>query len=397
MFQSRKVRLKPNKLQQEFFKKNFGAKRFVWNWGLDIYNKWWEENKEKEKKDRTKRPSTFDLTNRLNLLKNTQEEYAWLKETDSRLISFTLEALDKAFKKFFSGKARYPKFKSKKDSRQSYSTKTPSYPRLKDPSHILLPKIKSVKFYGRGYLPDVDFKQATISTDGDHYYCSVLMDIPAKRMPLATALIGIDLGIKTAITCSNGKTYSLKRNIRLERRLKRAQRILSRRRKGSLRRLKALKRVRILHRRISNQRKDFIHKTTSSLVSENQVIRMEDLNTKGMLKNHRLACSIASSSFGEIKRQLQYKCEWYGRTFEVVDRWYPSSQLCSNCGSRNKEMKNLNKRTFVCHACGHTLDRDLNAAINISKYSTRGERGTCDQGDLSSTKEGKALPACSKS
>lgn len=119
MLQSRKVRLKPNKLQQEFFNRNFGAKRFVWNWGLDIYNKWWEENKEKEKKDRIKRPSSFDLTNRLNRLKNSQEEYAWLKEIDSRLISFTLDALDNAFKKFFSRKARYPKFKSKKDSRQS--------------------------------------------------------------------------------------------------------------------------------------------------------------------------------------------------------------------------------------------------------------------------------------
>lgn len=312
----------------------------------------------------------------------------WLKEVDSRLVLFALDALDESFKKFFSGKAHYPKFKSKKDSRQSYSTGGNTLPKLKDPNHILLPKIKSVKFYGRGYLPEVDFKRATVSTDGDYYYCSVLVDILARRMPSATSLIGIDLGIKTTVTCSNGKTYILKMDNKLERRLKRAQRILSRRRKGSIRRLKAQKRVRILHRRISNQRKYFIHKTTSSLVSENQVIRMEDLNTKGMLKNHRLARSIASSSFGEIKRQLQYKCEWYGRTFEVVDRWYPSSQLCSNCGSRNKEMKNLNKRTFVCHACGHTLDRDLNAAINISKYSTRGERGIYDQGDLSSTKEG---------
>lgn len=312
----------------------------------------------------------------------------WLKEVDSRLVLFVLDALDESFKKFFSGKARYPKLKSKKDSRQSYSTGGNTLPKLKDPNHILLPKIKSVKFYDRRYLPEVDFKRATISTDGDHYYCSVLMDIPVKRIPSATSLIGIDLGIKTTVTCSNGKTYILKRGIRLERRLKRAQRVLSRRRKGSLRRLKAQKRVRILHRRISNQRKDFIHKTTSSFVSENQVIRMEDLNTKGMLKNHRLARSITFSSFGEIKRQLQYKCEWYGRTFEIVDRWYPSSQLCSSCGSRNKEMKNLNKRTFVCHACGHILDRDLNAAINISKYSTRGERGTYDQGDLSSTKEG---------
>lgn len=397
MLQSRKVKLKLNKLQQEFFKKNFGAKRFVWNWGLDIYNKWWEENKDKDKKDRVKRLSAFDLINRLNYLKNNTEEYAWLKEVDSRLVLFALDDLDKAFKKFFSGKARYPKFKSKKDSKQSYSTGGNTFPKLKDPNHILLPKIKSVKFYNRGYLPEVNFKYATVSTDGDYYYCSVLVDIPAKKVPLATDSIGIDLGIKTTITCSNGKTYSLKRNGRLERRLRRAQRVLSRRRKDSIRRLKARKRVRVLYRKLSNQRKDFINKTTSSLVSENQAIKMEDLNTKGMMKNHHLANSLAHSSFGEIKRHLQYKCEWYGRTFEIIDRWFPSSQLCSNCGSRNKEMKNLNKRTFTCPACGHNIDRDMNAAININNYSTHGKWGIYDQGDLSTTKEGKYLPACSES
>lgn len=365
--------------------------------GLDIYNKWWEENKDKDKKDRAKRPSAFDLGKELNYLKNDTEEYAWLKEIDSRLVLFALDSLDKAFKGFFSGKARYPKFKSKKDSKQSYSTKTPSYPRLKDSNHILLPKIKSVKFYNRGYLPEVDFKCATVSTDGDHYYCSVMVDIPAKKVPLATASIGIDLGIKTTITCSNGKTYSLKRNGRLERRLRRAQRVLSRRRKGSIRRLKARKRVRVLHRKLSNQRKDFINKTTSSIVSENQVIRMEDLNTKGMMKNHHLANSLAHSSFGEIKRQLQYKCEWYGRTFEVIDRWFPSSQLCSNCGSRNKEMKNLNKRTFTCPACGYSIDRDMNAAININKYSTHGEWGIYDRGDSSSASAGRSLRERSES
>ena len=397
MFQSRKVRLKPNKAQAEFFRQNFGASRFIYNWGLEQLNKYWEENKDKEKKDRTKRPSAFDLAKKLTHLKNTTEEYAWLKEVDSRILPFTLANLDNAFKKFFTGQAKYPKFKSKRDSRQSYSTKTPSYPRLKDSNHILLPKIGSVKFYNRNYLPEVEYKRATISTDGDYIYCSVLFDVSPKELPAPIhESVGIDLGVKTAVTTSHGTTFHLKRNCRLERRLKRAQRTVSRRKKDSRRRLKARKRLRNLYRKISNQRNDFINKTTSTLVSENQVIRMEDLNTKGMMKNHHLAASIAHASFFEIKRQLTYKCEWYGRSLQLVSRFYPSSQLCSHCGARNKEMKNLNRRTFVCHTCGFSLDRDLNAAINIDNFCTHGKWETGrssanDCGDSSSTKRRYSL------
>lgn len=397
MFQSRKVRLKPNKAQAEFFRRNFGAARFVYNWGLEQLIKHWEENKDKEKKDRAKRPSAFDLTNKLNHLKNTTEEYAWLKEVDSRILSFTFANLDNAFKRFSARQAKYPKFKSKRDSRQSYSTKTTSYPRLKDSNHILLPKIGSVKFYNRNYLPKVEYKRATISTDGDYFYCSVLFDEEPKELPEPLHdSVGIDLGVKTAVTTSHGTTFHLKRNRRLERRLKRAQRIVSRRKKGSNRRNRARTRLRSLYRKISNQRNDFIHKTTSTLVSENQVIRMEDLNTKGMMKNHHLAASIAHASFYEIKRQLTYKCEWYGRSLQLVSRFYPSSQLCSHCGARNKEMKNLNRRTFVCHTCGFSLDRDINAAINIDNFCTHGEWETSskpadDRGDSSSTKRRYSL------
>lgn len=174
MFQSRKVRLKPNKAQAEFFRQNFGAARFIYNWGLEQLIKHWEENKDKEKKDREKRPTAFDLNKKLIHLKNTDEKYAWLKDVDSRILPFTLANLDDAFKKFFTGQAKHPKFKSKRDSRQSYSTKSSTYPRLKDSNHILLPKIGSVKFYNRNYLPEVEYKRATISTDRDYIYCSVL-------------------------------------------------------------------------------------------------------------------------------------------------------------------------------------------------------------------------------
>lgn len=403
MFQSRKVRLKPNKAQAKFIYQNFGASRFIYNWGLEQLNKYREENKDKEKKDRAKRPSAFDLKKELTRLKNTTEEYAWLKEVDSQLFKYVFANLDNAFKRFSARQAKYPKFKSKRDSRQAYSTKsTKILPRLKDSNHILLPKIGSVKFYNRNYLPEVEYKRATISTDGDYFYCSVLFDEEPKELPESLHdSVGIDLGVKTAVTTSHGTTFHLKRNRRLERRLKRAQRVVSRRKKDSNRRNRARKRLRNLHRKISNQRKDFIHKTTSTLVSENQVIRMEDLNVKGMLKNHHLAASISHASFGEIKRQLTYKCEWYGRSLQLVSRFYPSSQLCSHCGARNKEMKNLNRRTFVCHTCGFSLDRDLNAAINIDNFCTHGEWETGrssanDRGDSSSTKRRYSLSSVAK-
>ena len=397
MFQSRKVRLKPNKAQAGFFRQNFGATRFIYNWALERYNKYREENKDKEKKDRAKRPSAYDLRKELNHLKNTSEEYAWLKDIDSQSMTYAFARLDKAFKRFFSGVSKYPKFKSKRDSKQSYTTNGKDALWLIDENHLRIPKIGSVKFYNRGYLPDVEYKSATISTDGDYFYCSVLVDASPKELPEPIHdSVGIDLGVKTTVTTSHGTTFHLKRNRRLERRIKRAQRVVSRRKKGSNRRNRARKRLRSLYRKISNQRKDFIHKTTSTLVSENQVIRMEDLNAKGMMKNHYLAASISHASFGEIKRQLTYKCEWYGRSLQLVSRFYPSSQLCSHCGARNKEMKNLNKRTFVCHTCGFSLDRDLNAAININNFCTHpewetGRSSADDRGDSSSTKRRYSL------
>lgn len=398
MFQSRKVRLKPNKAQAEFFRQNFGASRFIYNWGLERLNKYWEENKDKEKKDRAKRPSAYVLRKELNHLKKADEQYAWLNGIDSQSMTYAFACLEDAFKRFFAGVSKYPKFKSKRDSKQSYSTKASKIlPRLKDSNHILLPKLGPVKFYNRNYLPEVEYKRATISTDGDYFYCSVLFEASPKELPKPIhESVGIDLGVKTSVTTSHGTTFHLKRNHRLERRLKRAQRIVSRRKKGSNRRNRARKRLRNLYRKISNQRNDFINKTTSTLVSENQVIRMEDLNVKGMMKNHHLAASIAHASFYEIKRQLTYKCEWYGRSLQLVSRFYPSSQLCSHCGARNKEMKNLNRRTFVCHTCGFSLDRDLNAAINIDNFCTHPEWETSskpadDRGDSSSTKKRYSL------
>ena len=276
MFQSRKVRLKLNQRQKELVTKNFGASRFIWNWGLEQLNKWWEENKDLDKAERTKRPTVFDLRGKFTKLKTT-EEFAWLKESDSMVANHTLNALEKAFRSFWKRMTKPPKFKSKKTSKRR-----------------------------------------------------------------------------------------AKAHLRLTRRYK----------------------------RVANQHKDFLHKMTIKLVRENQTIRMEDLNTKGMMKNRNLAKAVGQQSFYEIKRQLEYKCLWHDREFQVVDRFFPSSQLCSKCGARNKAMKNLSKRHFICPECGFTLDRDLNAAINIC---TVGNTGTHARRDWSSVKEGKSLCSHSQS
>lgn len=386
MIQSRKVKIHLNQSQKALVAKNFGAKRFIWNWGLEQLNNWWEENKVLDKAKRSKRPSVFDLNNKLNKLKNT-DEFSWLKKCDSRVQLFALNSLNESFKRFWKRESKYPKFKSKKCSRQSYTSSSPSVPNLIDNNHLRLAKLGKVKFYNKGYIPNVKLKQATISYDGINYYCSVLIDESVVDWGKGEGEIGIDLGVKTSITCSNGQVYSWKTDKRLERRIKLSQRALSRTQKSSKRRIKSRLRLSRRYKRFTNQHKDFLHKTTSKLVRENQAIRMEDLNVKGMIRNHFLSKSIQSQSFAELKRQLDYKCCWHEREFQLIDRFYPSSQLCSKCGAKNRGMKNLAKRIFICPVCGITLDRDMNAAINILNFpggefaTTAGSAGSYARGD----------------
>lgn len=393
MFQSRKVRLKLNQRQKELVTKNFGASRFIWNWGLEQFNKWWEQNKDLDKAERTKRPTAFDLKKELTKLKAT-EEYAWLKECDSVIANYTFDTLDKAFQKYWKGTSKHPKFKSKKTCRKSYTTSNRGLPHLVDSNHIQLPKLGKVKFYNRGYIPNVKLKRATILFDGEHYYCSVLFNAPVEDWGKVERIVGLDLGIKTTVTCSDGKTFDWKPSKRAERRIKLSQRALSRTQKTSKRRAKAHIKLARRYKRVANQHKDFLHKMTTKLVRENQTIRMEDLNTKGMMKNSCLSRAVGQQSFYEIKRQLEYKCQWHDREFQTVDRFFPSSQLCSKCGARNKAIKNLSKRQFICPECGFTLDRDLNAAINIC---TANNAGNYARRDWSSVKESKSFSSHSQS
>lgn len=285
-----------------------------------------------------------------------------------------LRNLDKAFKKFFNGIKKkqnvgFPKFKSKKNNKQSFTIDGAN---IKIQSHcIKLPNCSSIRLKEYDYIPleNVKYLNATISKEIDRYYVSVAVsyesNIESKQIE---DVIGIDLGIKELATCSDGTVYHnpkhLKKN---KKKLARSQRSLTRKVKGSKNRDKQRIKVAKIYRTIKNSRLDNLHKMTTEITKAKcQVIVLEDLNVKGMMQNHKLAKAVVDSSFYEIKRQLGYKTLFYGGEVYLIDRWFPSSKMCSNCGCIKDDLT-LADRVYNCY-CGLSIDRDLNASINIKNY-----------------------------
>lgn len=373
-----KYRLKPNKQQKELLEKSFGCTRYVYNWALG-------RKKEAYEKDKTSL-SAYDLCKELTLLKK-EEDKEWLKEVLTQSLQQSILNMEAAYKRFFREKKGYPKFKSKKFSKQSL--KFPQNVTIDFNTHrIYLPKIGNVKFFKNRTFNGI-VKTVTVSkTPAGTYFVSVLADdsleLHAKMPVKEETTIGIDVGIKSFAVMSDGQVCDNPKYFeRAEKRLAVLQKRLSRKQKGSNRREKARKAVAKQHEKISNKRANFLHQLSSVLVRENQTIIVEDLNVKGMLTNHKLAKHIASASWSEFTRQLEYKCEWNGKNFLKIGRFEASSQTCSNCGCINKDVKNLKVRKWTCPKCGAKHDRDLNASYNIKylglaklKKDTHGEWGS---------------------
>lgn len=356
-----KFRLYPNKEQEILIQKTFGSVRFVYNHYLAKRKEVYSEqgitlgyNK-----------CSADLTQ----IKK-QDEYEWLKEVDSTALQSSLKDLDLAFKNFFrrvkqgDKKVGYPHFKSKKFNKKSYTAKMNI--QLKE-KHIQLPKLGLVKCKVSRQIEGRILSATIEQKPSGNYYVSVLCtDIEKISLEKTGSMVGIDLGLKTFATLSNGEIYSHSKSLNKSlKKLARLQKQLSRKQIGSSSRNKARIKVARLHEQISNQRSDFSHKLSTDLFREHDVIVLENLKVSNMIKNRKLARHIADASWSEFVRQLEYKANWYEKSIVKIDTFFPSSQLCSVCGFQNGDVKDLSVRKWTCPNCHSVHDRDINASINI--------------------------------
>ena len=364
MLKAYRYRIYPNKEQEIQLAKTFGCCRFVYNQTL-AYRK---DAYEKEKKSISK----TGCNNYCN--RELKKVYEWLKEVDKFALTNAIYNMDSAYQKFFKEHTGYPKFKSKHDNHKSYTTNftngniTVDF----DRGRIKLPKLKRVKiklhrkFSGR-------IKAATISkVPSGKYYVSVLVETEHSPLVKTNGQIGLDLGIKDLCITSDGKKYENPKTIKkYEKKLVKLQRQLANKTKGSRNYQKKRKQTALCYEKIVNARKDYLHKISSEIINENQVIVSENLQIKNMVKNHNLAKTISDVSWYELTRQLEYKSKWNGRNYIKIDTFYASSQLCFSCGYKNTNVKDLKVRDWICPFCNTKHDRDINAAKNILSEGLR--------------------------
>lgn len=354
------LRLYPTKAQKVFFNKCIGAERVAYNAMLNTKMVLYRD---------------YGVKNFNPNWSSLKDFYPWMAEVDSRCLNYAKIEVETAYKNWFKslkkgGKVGHPQFKNKTHSGTYHSTSMPSTSdKLFRGNRIFIPKAGLVKFVHYKELDLTQIKKIryiTIKrTNTNKYFVSVCCDVELLEYEHTGTCIGLDLGIKDLVVTSDGTKFENKRFIKsCENRIKHLQKSYSRKKKGSKNQEKSRLRLATAYEKLGNRRKDYLHKLTTKLVRENNIICIEDLNVKGMLKNHTLAQSIGDCSFSMIRSMLSYKCEWYGRKLVVIDRWSPSSKRCSCCGYVADSME-LDVREWVCPSCHTIHDRDVNAAKNI--------------------------------
>jgi len=355
-----KFRIYPTEEQKTLVVKTFGCCRFVYNCFLDRKIRFYETERK-----------TLSYSSCSKELTELKLEKPWLSEVDSIALQQSLRDLDAAYDNYFNGSG-FPKFKSRHSNRHSYRTQVVNNNIKVEGNRIQLPKLGWVRF---AKSRDVEgrIQNVTVSrTPAGRYFISVCCETEIEKLPKLTNKIGIDMGVKNFCYISNEGPVENPKYLRiLEKQLARVQRQLASKEKGSRNYHKARLKVARIHERIANQRRDFLHKLSTRLIHENQVIYLEDLRISQMVKDSRLAKSILDCSWSEFFRMMEYKAGWYGRDVFYLDAFFPSSQECSVCHSQNPEVKDLMVRTWTCPNCGAVHDRDENASINLLKEGCR--------------------------
>ncbi|WGX75350.1 transposase [Paraclostridium bifermentans] len=372
MIKSVKIRLIPTLEQEILMFKSIGVSRFTYNWGLNRYNELLSLNE---------KPSKESIKKEFNNTIKKQEEYKWLYEVSSQTIAQVFSDLNNAFSNFYKKRARYPKFKSKRKSRQSFYVR---YDALKfEDGKVNLEKIGKVKYKTNYNIPNLNkYVNPRCSFDGKYWYLSFGFEHNENQVELNDISVGIDLGIKDLATVShiNSPIKNINKSSKvrkLKKKLKRLQRQVSRKyeenkcgnkfvKTNNI--IKLEKQIKLLYRKLSNIRKNHIHQATNKIIKLYPYkVVMEDLNVSGMMKNKHLSKAIAEQCFYESIRQMKYKCEFNKIEFIQADRFFPSSKKCSCCGEIKQKLK-LKDRVYKCDKCGFKLDRDKNASINLSYY-----------------------------
>lgn len=367
---SYKYRIYPNQEQENLILRTFGCCRFVYNHYL--------AQRADAFKSTGKAPTRFMQDKDLTTLKQ-QEETRWLKEVDATALQASLQNLDFAFQNFFRNvkqgkKPGYPKFKSKHCHKQSYKSKCVGTNIKVLDGAVQLPKLGKVKCrVSRPAQGKILSATVSRSASGKYYValcCRLEEDL--QKLPSTGAVIGLDMGIKSYAVTSDGNEHPNPKYLRKsEKKLKRLQRQQSRKTKGSASWEKARIQVARCHEHVANQRRDMQHQLSTKIVRENDIICIEDLAPKNLVRNHKLAKAISDAAWGEFRHQLEYKSDWYGKSLVIVDRFYPSSQICANCGTQWPGTKDLKVRAWICPECHTELNRDTNAAVNILREGLR--------------------------